>query len=166
MGIMDPSARIQLRARSELQPPGTCYVCGNGTCDDGYLDFGTFVDFHGSFYLCLTCATQLAEVIGWFSPAEVQTTQALMETLKTENESLMEELNYARPIVDAVRGLAAAKSSSGALDSLVEDAQGHTDDAEASSEGQPDGEPDTPQPFSSTGRSDASGTAKRNFTVH
>lgn len=161
----DPSARFQLRSISELQIPASCYVCGNGNCDAGYVDFGTFVDYHGSFYVCLTCAKQVAELIGWYSPDEVRTTQALMEQLTETNISLTEELSNARPIVNAVRGLAAAHSSSDALDSLVEDAQGHDDDAKVDSKGQPDGKSDAPKPFSGSGYSDASGSSRGNFSV-
>lgn len=88
----DPSARMQLRSRGQLVAPASCCVCGNATCDEGYLDLGAFVDFHGTLYLCMNCITQGAEVCGMFTPQEVAHFQRQIEGLIKKNETLTKEL--------------------------------------------------------------------------
>lgn len=95
----DPSARMQLRSRGELVHPGQCMVCGNGTCDEGYIDLGVFFDYEGTMYLCKTCCYQAGETFGMFTPDEVKSQQELIERLTTENASLTEELENVAPIV-------------------------------------------------------------------
>lgn len=97
----DPSARMQVLSRGELNLPGTCYVCGNGTCEEGYLDFNTFIDYHGNFYLCMTCAVQAAETIGCFTPEQVALMNELGEKAAEKVKVLEQELANARPILDA-----------------------------------------------------------------
>lgn len=97
----DPSARMQVLSRGELNLPGSCYVCGNGTCEEGYLDFNTFIDYHGNFYLCMTCAVQAAETIGCFTPEQVALMNELGEKAAERVKELEQELENARPILDA-----------------------------------------------------------------
>lgn len=101
----DPSARIQLRRIGELQMPATCYVCGSGNCEEGYLDFGTFVDYHGTFYLCMTCFEQSAAVAGFYSPEEVRTQVGDMEQVLAKNTELIAELEEANEYVASANKL-------------------------------------------------------------
>ena len=116
----DPSARVQLRASSELQPPACCYICGSGNCDKGYVDFGTFVDYHGAFYLCVTCVEQVVSVVGFFSPEEVAGQQELLGHLKTKIDDLESALNDATERADAANRLLASRfASSGSSESVT-----------------------------------------------
>ena len=96
----EPSARIQYRRIGELQLPAQCYVCGNSGCEEGYLDFGTFVDYHGAFYLCVTCFMQGARLLRLFTPEEVETQVSLQEDLLAEIASLTLEVKTAHEYVD------------------------------------------------------------------
>lgn len=87
-----PSARMQVRSRGQLVAPACCMVCGNATCEHGYLDLNVFIDFHGTCYLCVTCLTQGAETIGMFTPVEVSHLQNQIEGLLKNIETLSKEL--------------------------------------------------------------------------
>jgi hypothetical protein len=89
----DPSARMQVRRMSELAHPAACCVCGNGTCDLGYLDLGVYFDYEGTMYLCMTCAYQAGETVGLYTPEEIKITQQLAESLGAENDALKLELH-------------------------------------------------------------------------
>ncbi len=91
----DPSARIQFLNIGSLLAPGSCYVCGSGTCEEGYLDFGTFVDYHGSFYLCMTCFKQAAELLGFFTALEAEHLNKQNEELLAHNKELEQKLEEA-----------------------------------------------------------------------
>jgi len=95
----NPSAKMQVRSRGQLVAPACCCVCGNATCDDGYLDLGAFVDFHGTLYLCMTCVYQGAETCGMYTPAEVKHHQNQIEALLAEKETLTSELTDARTYI-------------------------------------------------------------------
>ena len=88
----NPSAKMQVRSRGQLVAPACCCVCGNATCDEGYLDLGAFVDFHGTLYLCMTCITQGAEICGMFTIKEVDILQGQLERLLADNTTLASEL--------------------------------------------------------------------------
>ena len=94
---------MQVRSRAELQLPGSCYVCGSGNCDDGYVDFGTFVDYHGNFYLCVTCAEQLAETIGWIHPDIFNQVTKGSADVRDQLRSTESELADARREIDSLR---------------------------------------------------------------
>lgn len=89
----DPSARMQVRSRGQLVAPASCAVCGNATCDEGYLDLNVFIDFHGTVYLCMNCITQGAETVGMFTPTEVKNLTNQIEGLMQANEALTLELH-------------------------------------------------------------------------
>lgn len=134
----DPSSRMQIRSMGQLQQPGSCYVCGNGTCELGFLDFGTFVDYHGSFYLCMLCARQAAETIGYFSPDEVSSSVGDKEELLAANRDLTAKLEEAHEHISSVNNLLQSKflSSPVPSDSAV---------CESGADTEPD-----PDPFSGT----------------
>lgn len=158
---------MQILPIGSLQLPGTCYVCGNGTCDEGYMDFGTFVDYHGSFYLCVLCVKQAAETIGYFSPDEVHTTKSLMETIVADNERLTKELANARPILDSLSDFyrttiqPSSILSSDTAESVDESRPFSQDD----NEGPESAESDSTESDNRSGRSNSGRATKRNFTV-
>lgn len=95
----NPSARMQVRSRGQLVAPACCCVCGNATCDEGYLDLNVFVDFHGTLYLCMNCVTQGAETCGLFTPQEVNHLQMQIESLLVDKERLTSELSDANDYI-------------------------------------------------------------------
>ena len=105
---IDPSARMQLRNMGELNHPGACAVCGNGTCDQGYVDIGVYYEYEGMMYLCIPCVTELAETAGMLSIEQVAelkniTNEALAENkvLKTRQVKLNERIKH----YDALLGI-------------------------------------------------------------
>jgi len=164
----DPSSRMQILSIGQLRNPGTCYVCGSGNCDDGYLDFGTFVDYHGNFYLCLTCAKQAAETIGYFSPEEVALQQSSIERLTKENEELKAELENARPIVAAVSRLTStviAESGNVPSDSVSEGEREIYEPSDKPVSESTGGEPEPEEPVKGSGRKQSGGVKSRNLTL-
>lgn len=128
----DPSARIQVRSMGELRAPGTCYVCGSGTCESGYVDFGTFVDYHGNFYLCMTCAQQVADVIGYYSPEEVLTQEGIAADIAQKNLELEKSLEEARNVIDSLNTLLRTKlyaGTDGFVNVVPEPAEANDSDA-------------------------------------
>ena len=101
----DPSARMQVRSRGELRHPGSCMVCGNGTNDDGYVDLSVFFDFEGTMYLDMTCALELAELIGCVTPEQIKVFEQKVEDLAKKNDELRKELDNAQHHVDTVNAL-------------------------------------------------------------
>lgn len=160
----DPSARVQFRRLGELRSPASCYVCGSGTREEGYLDFDTFIDYHGNFYLCVECAKQCANVMGWISPEEAATQIDLAESLLTKNaelEETNERLNLELAVFnDALANINLARAGSVSGDS---NEQGDPDPASVT-EGSKDRKPELKKSVKSTGRTDSSGSVKRHFT--
>lgn len=105
----DPSARMQLRSRGELRHPGACCICGNGTNDDGYVDLGVFYDYEGTMYLDMTCALQIATLIGCVSPEEIKIFEKKVEELAKKNDELRKDLDDAQHHVDTVNALLRSK---------------------------------------------------------
>lgn len=101
----DPSARMQLRSRGELRHPGACCICGNGTNDDGYVDLGVFFDYEGTMYLDMTCALQIATLIGCVSPEEIKIFEKKVEELAKKNDELRKDLDNAQHHVDTANAL-------------------------------------------------------------
>lgn len=100
-----PSDRVQLVGLGELLSPAKCMICGNGTCDEGYVKLGVFYDFEGEQYLCRNCVIQIAELFGCLTPEEAQHLQEQAATLATENAKLWEEVNDVRPVMDTLSKL-------------------------------------------------------------
>lgn len=101
-----PSDRVQLIDRGNLMHPGCCALCGSGNCEDGYVDTGIYYDYEGQVYFCMTCAFQIAEVIGSLSPETIAHIQELLSetatelaTVKVELESANERLGHYDAII-------------------------------------------------------------------
>lgn len=107
----DPSSRMQIRSAGDLQIPAACSVCGNPYCEEGYLDFGCFVEFHGVVYFCMTCLTQAAETAGMFTAEQVGHLTKQIETLLSANELLTSELANANERNAHLSGVLASQFS-------------------------------------------------------
>lgn len=109
MSAKSPSEKIQVVGLGDLLSPAACIVCGNGTCQDGYISFGIFVDYVGSLYLCMTCMLQAAETADCSGPVETEMNRTLLAQLKEENSTLRkdkETLNERlRVFSDALAGI-------------------------------------------------------------
>lgn len=163
----DPSARIQLRRIGELQLPASCYVCGSGNCDAGYLDFGTFVDYHGSFYLCLTCAKQAAEVMGYYSPEEVTSMVQAGNLALEENELITAELEKARERLNAFDSIMQSVGiSAGNVDVLtVPEPEPVSEPDVPVTDGSASGESKPKKSVKGTGRKHTDGSIARHFAT-
>lgn len=102
-----PSDRVQVRQLGDLQHPGACALCGNGTCNRGYVDLDIYYDYEGQVYLCMFCAEDVAELIGALLPAQSTHLETLnseiavkLKELEAENERLNSELSTWRSLID------------------------------------------------------------------
>lgn len=95
------SDRMQLVNIGQLMHPGACAVCGNGTCQFGYIQLGVYFEYEGEIYLCMTCLTQAAETGGMLSVEEAQYIQESNNTTATELLATKNELKEANEQLDA-----------------------------------------------------------------
>jgi len=91
MFVNGPSDRMQLVGVGELLHPGSCIVCGNGNCAEGYVRFGVNLEFEGELYLCWFCVVQSAEILGCLIPAEATTLREIAEGVAADNTLLRNE---------------------------------------------------------------------------
>lgn len=162
----NPGARMQVRSLGELVAPASCCVCGSGNNDSGYLDLATFIEYHGTLYLCKTCLYEAGETFGMFTPDEVREMQESLGSLIETNKCLNEELDRVRPLIDFVEQYVSNAVSAGNI--LVspasegsEDKYGHlTLVASQSAES----EPESSEPVKKSGPSDSSEAKLRNPT--
>lgn len=161
----DPSSRMQIRSRGEIREPGSCYVCGNGNCDLGYLDFGTFVDYHGNFYLCVTCTIQAAETIGFTSPDGVQFITEQLTKVTAELDETKAELADARKYVDSVNSMLASRHYNGSGSSVINaDGTKQPEVSKSPFKAADDGESESTEPTARTGRKQSAGSKPRDIT--
>lgn len=164
----DPSSRMQVRGRGQLQPPASCYVCGNGSHDGGYIDFGTFVDYHGNFYLCMTCAEQLATTIGWVHPEMVEQITKNAATTAEELAVTQKELADARQHIDSLN-VVLSNSFAGGSPSVpngtaVPQSEGSNGNDLNPFAGSGSGESESEKPVKGAKRAGVTGDAARDFT--
>lgn len=95
MRVTTPSDRVQVIGRAQLKHPGACALCGNGTCDEGYVNTGIYFDYEGHIYLCMRCAIQIAETIGCLTPPESLHLVTLSEEVIKERDLYKEQLEDA-----------------------------------------------------------------------
>lgn len=129
MRITTPSDRVQVISRGQLKPPGACALCGNGTCEEGYVDSGVYFDWEGHVYFCMNCTVQIAETIGCLTPAESDHLKSLNESIAEELSKTQEKLNHAESrLADYDRVLSGLVPSIANVDgSLVEESQPESD---------------------------------------
>lgn len=155
----NPSAKMQVRSRGQLVAPACCVVCGNATCDEGYLDVGAFVDFHGTVYFCMLCIRQGAETCGMFTPEEVGHLQNQIATLLAQKEDLMTELTKANEYINNFDSLLRGAFNPSADSVGVTDV--HLPEVTDGPEG---GEPAPTEPVTFQKPSGTSGTKLRDIT--
>jgi hypothetical protein len=147
----NPSARMQIKSRGQLVAPACCCVCGNATHDEGYLDFGAFVEFHGTLYFCKTCITQGAETFGMFTADEVKHLQDHARTLLEQKTNLEVELAKANEYINNFDNLLRSAFADGSRDDLAS-GKSATEPTERSEGGEPEVKEPTaffdPQPVS------------------
>lgn len=130
MRVTTPSDRVQVIGRGQLRDPGACALCGNGTCDDGYVDLDIYYDWEGQVYLCMNCAKQVAETIGCLLPAESAHLESLNKTIAEELAQLKEDYLDAKSRLDVYDAAIAAtvaqqRSTANAVEG-AEPESGHT----------------------------------------
>lgn len=91
-----PSDRVQLRSQSELRDPGSCALCGSGNCDEGYVDTGVWIEYHGNVYFCLNCMRQIVGTIRALTPEEAQ-------ELIDQSNAVLAEVTELRKEVEELR---------------------------------------------------------------
>lgn len=97
-----PSDRVQVVQAGSLRAPGTCALCGSGTCELGYVDLDIYYDWEGNVYLCMWCAKQVAHVIGCLNPEESKHLEELNLSLVKELNETKERLNDYRVMADVI----------------------------------------------------------------
>lgn len=161
----DPSRKIQQRSRGDLGFPGSCACCGGSDPERTYVDFGIWYDYEGSVYICSTCFTEAVQVMGFFTPEEVQETFDQLNAMLRENAQLKKELEDARPILNAVANLGGSLVApvSGDSDSNSDlDAEEADSGSSGTDEDAVSGESEVKESPVSEGRGDTSGTKPRN----
>lgn len=100
--VQNESSRMHVRNMGELQPPSNhCAVCGNSTCEDGYIDPDVYFDYIGYIYFCMTCVSEMMEVMGLPSISEVEYRTQLATSQAEENKALKEKVaNYEQQLRD------------------------------------------------------------------
>jgi hypothetical protein len=144
---------MQLAGVGELLPPGSCIVCGNGNCAEGYIRFGVSLEFEGELYLCWFCVVQSAEILGCLIPAEAATLKEIAEGVASDNAVLrkkLEDANVRLSALDAIldRNFASLAGLSSLPDSSVSEESGDESQASGGSDNEPSG-PDS-EPIEST----------------
>ena len=99
------TARFQVLSYSELQYPHKCSTCGSFSGDNGkrYVDFGCWVEFYGTVYICTDCflgATTELDVVPMsrFKETEQRNLelQTVVQTLISENRALRDGIEHLR----------------------------------------------------------------------
>lgn len=89
----DPSSKMQLRSMGELRSPSPfCAVCGNATCEKGYVDPSIYYDWEGQIYFCVPCVSEMSEAIGLLNLLETEHLKTLSTGLAEENKVLKERV--------------------------------------------------------------------------
>lgn len=98
-------SRFLIRSHNELQYPHKCATCGSFSGDNGkrYVDFGCWVEFYGTVYICTECflgATAELDVVPMsrFKAVEQHNSelQGVVQTLISENRVLRDGINHLR----------------------------------------------------------------------
>lgn len=70
-------------------------MCGNGTRQDGFIDFQIYYDYEGYVYLCMLCFEETLNVLGLLTKVEADSLRAIAASHAAENLSLKKELEEA-----------------------------------------------------------------------
>lgn len=161
---IDPSDRLQLRSRGELLHPGSCAICGSSDPERTYVDTGIFYDYEGRIYICNICGTQIGEILGLFTPDEIELTNKQLDESLTKIVVLEKELEDARPIMDSITSMFGNLSSSNSEPSVPADSEpeGSSETSDEVTSDAVSGEPEVTEPVSKPGRTDTSGSKRGN----
>jgi hypothetical protein len=88
----DASDQMQVLGQAELPPPASCFVCGSGNSEAGYLNFGIWAEFIGNLLICASCLTQAAEKIGCLAPSVKVLLEKNLRSLQSHSKNLETEL--------------------------------------------------------------------------
>lgn len=147
-------SRMQLCGIGDLMHPGACMVCGSGNREQGYVNLGVYYEYEGNMYLCFTCLTEAAEVIGMLTSDEALILRNEAGQVFRENTKLKEELNRANErlvAIDSVlSGLAVAGAFSTDSPAVAVEGEGQiSDGGNDVSTGTNAGEPESAKPVTS-----------------
>ena len=96
--------RFQVLSHNELKFPHRCATCASFSGDNGreFIDFGLFVEFYGSVYICTECFLGAVDSIKprrrQMYDARVNELQAVVMTLIKENRTLRDGIDLLRAI--------------------------------------------------------------------
>ncbi len=95
MSDLNPDSRMQRRGVGDLLHPACCAVCGNGTCEAGYIDIGVYYDYEGQVYLCMNCVNEIADTAGLLTDTELHHLKGEITKVAHANEVMTQELKVA-----------------------------------------------------------------------
>src|SRR5690349_9541715 len=84
----DPDSKFHVRNQGELMHPACCTTCGSGSCDEGFVDLGTYYDYEGQLYICMFCVYGITETVGLLNRFEIDFLKNKSEELATQNSEL------------------------------------------------------------------------------
>lgn len=93
--------------------PGSCGFCGSGQ-RSFYIDTGLNFEFHGAFYICNLCATELANLVGCSTEEQVTAAKAKLDQVESEKFNLQRLVDG---LEKQIEGLTLARSASGSVPS-------------------------------------------------
>lgn len=99
----DASDRMQFLGQGELPPPASCFVCGSGNNEAGYLNFGVWAEYVGNLLVCATCLIQGAEKAGCVAPSVRSLFEDNIRGLQARVNELTSELDIANEQLGAYR---------------------------------------------------------------
>jgi hypothetical protein len=151
-----PSDRMQVRELGNLQPPGTCSVCGNGTDINGYFDPDIWIEYFGQVYLCMSnCAKQAIEVIGGLVPEEAEHLKELSTQIAAEHSELKDKYDAAIRRLDVYDTVVLdAADRAGLSDSIKQKSGSQPESNDDSANSADDGESESKESVTSPGPSD------------
>lgn len=157
-----PSDRMQFVGMGGLTHPGVCMVCGNGTCEEGYVRLGVYFEYEGEMFLCVTCVIQAGEIIKMLTPDEAKAlwetasnTQAHNVTLETELEKANERLAAYDSVLSGIGGLSGTDLTDDSSSISQESELSNSVDAH-SANGPATKQSESPESITESGRSDIS----------
>lgn len=86
-----------------------CYVCNAaqrtlaGGRVESVVDFGRQIDFEGFLFVCETCITEAAGLLGWIDEATYKNHIVNVATARAERDAAVAERDEAVLVADAIR---------------------------------------------------------------
>jgi hypothetical protein len=99
--------RFQILSISELTYPHKCATCGSFSGDNNkrYVDFGCFVEFYGTVYICTECFTGAIGQLDLIPTVQYEAALTQITELKAVVTTLIAENRTLRDAVDSLRNL-------------------------------------------------------------